>query len=33
MMHLDHINLCASTVAGLTRTLEQHFDNKVMQAG
>ncbi len=25
MMHLDRINRCVSNVAGLTRTLEEHF--------
>lgn len=32
-MRLDHINLCASDVPALTRTMEQHFGYEVLQAG
>lgn len=32
-MRLDHLNLCASDVPALTRTLTQHFDHRVIQEG
>jgi len=33
MMHLDHLNLCASDAPALSSTLEQHFGYGLVQAG
>lgn len=32
MMHLDHLNLCASDVPALSSTLERHFGYRLVQA-
>jgi len=32
-MHLDHLNLCASDVPGMTRTMVRHFGYTVLQEG